>query len=512
MSADDIYTDEESAEWLVPKPSAALHAHNDNYVEREERELANLRWITTQPALYERMDLYGLGTHVLQATPELRAIREGPRLRGAEAVAAMTVVIQALEAGAARTLGIEEEDFLTRRDGIQAGSLIDLPSSTVRAIEMRIANYTRRQIEIEARARKNAKRRSDGGYGEREDIDDAEMSARVAARLIDQLRCGQTHVVEVEDLATGEVSADEDIAECEGLGCSRLACFVGWRDARKRDATKKIKAVLGHAAEMGERPIWIVLRGREHLWRHEPPLNIRGLNGERQPRRHWSPVAPTAMEWNLTDRLLSHHQKVRTSFLGCEGVRDKLGALTAYFTEVSYLTPSDPGQRFRPHPHSNIMSSVAFGMSMEDLERQLNELVPEGYGMSIMITDLIPEAKTPSYVGGYVTKLLDVTEAVASENAEGNFGYILAPEASDVFSVMDERTLIELIDTFDFGAKKVFSGWANKRSGKTSSHSILAEQGMKAWKRVYPNSARSPEETAATARRLGRGSPHKAGL
>jgi hypothetical protein len=488
VGLDDLDDLDDLTDWPEPQPSEALK----HFLMREEwgdaRERRALLWAAAQPALKP-----WLAVHVL---PAERALLDALTDHLPVTVSADVVHARArdiIEALRPKTLAPDAEGLAERLRGIENEMYLNLPSANVRAAVLRALNIERHRRAGTAK----------------------KYMTKAMRRLVNMLMCGRTKQEKVVDPNSGEVVEYMVPYECGAKGCRRRYCFVrsGW-DEKRGEGEKRISAVAKYGSAHGRRMIMIttatpwflptdevlVMKGAKRFsvlpatyWDedesdlHKPErlavdLPKVGAMGHPTP---WAgkmmsftlnPEAPRSFKGvDLTYDRLEEHRKSRNDFLGHSEVRKVLSPVTSFTTEVAYLCAGVPGHRCYPNWHTHVVTSVDPELDLEALEQALTtrwKLATRNNEAEVFIKEIDPTEESCKKLAKYFAKTVAITpnwKALrAALRARHEVEVKNAPKGSEAFSVIDDRSLTELLNLFDFVDPKLTGYVQFRRNGKVS--------------------------------------------
>jgi hypothetical protein len=284
------------------------------------------------------------------------------------------------------------------------------------------------------------------------------------------LQCGCVTTGTGVDPLTGEVSETKDVMICGSPDCPRKLCFLrGYNRKRKRHSAF-LEAAFGDCERLGRQLVMLTLKTYWELPRREAWFG----DGKREAMRMVGRGRPVFTRPYLTPEELSgevefpsllgdrmeKHVKSRVAWADDPRVREMLG-LSRYFTEQGWLMTTVDGYRCWPNPHTHVLTTMPVGISLEEARQKLEEVFAEKVGyarVEVLCTPIILNEDTRQALPRYFAKTMSMTEDVKLPGWRG-------PQRSDLSTVLDDRSLMEVIDFVDFSGTKRLSGnfnWKRK--------------------------------------------------
>ena len=452
--------------------------HHDNQV---------VLWTQTQRAFVEpqanaTQHDYGHGFYVLLATPLVADIRL-PDFQTSTPHLVVQTLIQDLRASELTERLLPTQDDAHERERlIEDGFAVDLPSGSVRAIIARLEN-------IERSAH----------------LANTKLYRRACLRVLKAIRCGVQTLVFKTNPEGQQVPVFHDVVMCKQHFCTRPLCHAHIHKAKERLATRTMSQMTGHGTK-----VMFIIKHHHPLPKEEvknprhPCLDLRGRGRPAHLRPTKPNTTPSRGKKTIKASLLAanvkRHITGRTKLLHNPKTRHLLGDASAYFGEVSWLVPKTPGYRCFPFPHTHVITSIL--SDPEETRQQLQSLLRKyNPAAEVLVSELqttrasslhgrVPASASASASGSYaaLSSYLGKTHTVTPDDKNPEF-YDAALKAHDVVNVIDDRSLAEVIDFYDFHPTRMTAAFNTRKPVASTSPSVTAFNpwALRAWRSKRPS-------------------------
>lgn len=409
------------------------------YQHNHDHETKVICWTQTQPAFTDEQPTinqydYGHGFYVLLATPLTLKLRD-PTTKVQRLAHTIKGLIENIDSLIVR-FPPTEAGALEREHLVNTNEAIDLPSGSVRSIKARLLNIKRHT---------------------KKDIG-SKLYLRACKRIIHAIQCGAQYEKHKFNPHTGEVTATFlETKVCKLPCCARPICHNQTKSRKARATNKAIKRLTALAKDQDLRLVMVTLtqpyalpteerRAQRHGY---PQLHLIG-RGKPITNRPTPPVL--ASERNYLTKNLDQHQLARSKFIANNQARDILAYQTHYVSEFAFLIPSVPGHRCFPNPHTHVLSAIPNSADLQEAQQQLQKVYQKTTSQplaEVLVSPLYSDDATDEERTAALEDYFGKTFAVTPDVKDYRFRD-LGIMASDFVNVVDDRSLAEVIDFYDF--------------------------------------------------------------